>query len=309
MPCGLLPKSRLAYIRFKGLGLAFLLLVFAGSSEADSIRRFADLSHGQVHYWYGSPEDSKTVPFLFLPPGPHSARVQKPLIDAIARIRPVYAPDIMGTGDSEPLRPAGSEAPPLPEFAASMLEFADEIGLARFAVYGSNLSARIALEMSLQQPDRIHTLILNRMIFFEGDELADWAANHVPQVQPDQEGRYVMFLWNRLKDLNTYVPWFRKGDENLRGRGLPSADILHVAFTEQVKMATTMHQAFDAYWAYPLAENLPKLEVRTYVTQRDQGRVPQAQVWSPVPLGGNVIEASKGSLSKRAEQFDSLIGP
>lgn len=268
-------------------------------------RRFADLAEGQVHYWQGGPPASDKMPFLFLHPGPHSARVQVPLLEALAKHRPVYAPDIMGMGDSSA---PPDDATDLSYYADAMLRFADTTGLEQFALYGSNLSARISVEMALQKPDRIHTLMLNRMVFFEGDTLDMWAAGHVPKVTPDQEGAYVMFLWSRLRDLNTYVPWFKKGTENLRGRGLPDADILHLSFVEQVKMAPTMHRAFDAYWAYPLTEKLPQLNVRTFAVGEDIQRIPQANMWSPSPLGGNVISASEEALAARAAQMDELIG-
>lgn len=275
----------------------------AGDSQIR--RRFADLAEGQVHYWQGEPPESDKTPLLFLHPGPHSARVQVPLLEALAKHRPVYAPDIMGMGDSSA---PPDDATNLGYFADAVLRFADVTGLQQFALYGSNLSARISVEMALQQPDRIHTLMLNRMVFFEGDTLDMWAAGHVPKVTPDQEGAYVMFLWSRLRDLNTYVPWFQKGTENLRGRGLPHADILHLSFVEQVKMAPTMHRAFDAYWAYPLAEKLPQLNVRTFAVGEDTRRIPKASQWSPSPLGGNVISASDETLAARAAQMNDLIG-
>lgn len=275
------------------------------SGDTQVRRRFADLTEGQVHYWQGGPPASDKTPLLFLHPGPHSARVQVPLLEALAKHRPVYAPDIMGMGDSSA---PPDDATDLSYFADAVLRYADAVGLERFALYGSNLSARISVEMAFQQPDRIHTLMLNRMVFFEGDTLDMWAAGHVPEVTPDQEGAYVMFLWSRLRDLNTYVPWFKKGAENLRGRGLPDADILHLSFVEQIKMAPTMHRAFDAYWAYPLAEKLPQLTVRTYAVGEDTQRIAKAAEWSPSPLAGNVISATDDALAARAAQMNDLIG-
>ncbi|GEM_PF-2240475 len=275
------------------------------ATQGEVRRRFADIAEGQVHYWQGGPAASRKLPVLFLHPGPHSARVQKPLLDALAGYRPVYAPDIMGMGDSSPPPESG---PDLDYFADAVLRFADAAGLDRFSVYGSNLSARIGVEMALQQPERVHTLILNRMVFFEGDTLAMWAGEHVPNIQPDQEGAYVTFLWSRLRDLNTYVPWFKKGAENLRGKGLPSADVLHLSFVEQVKMAPTMHLAFNAYWSYPLAEKLARLSVRTVALENDAIRIPNAETWTPTPLGGNVISATPDALVIRAKQIDALIG-
>lgn len=278
------------------------------ATDGEVKRRFADIAEGQVHYWQGGPAGSAKVPLLFLHPGPHTARTQKPLLDALAALRPVYAPDVMGMGDSSPAPESAGEAPDLSYFADAMLRFADATGLEEFAFFGSNLSARIGVEMALQDPDRFHTLILNRLVYHQGETLQMWAEGHVPKVTPDQAGLYVVFLWNRLRDLNTYVPWFKKDAENLRGRGLPSADILHTAFVEQVKMAPTMHKAFDAYWAYPLADKMPQLQVRTVALEDDAKRVPGAETWSLAPLGGNVIEAAPERLRARAAQIDAVIG-
>ena len=61
-------------------------------------RRFADIAEGQVHYWQGSPAGSNKVPLLFLHPGPHSARVQTPLLDAHCRAPPGLRPGHHGHG-------------------------------------------------------------------------------------------------------------------------------------------------------------------------------------------------------------------
>jgi uncharacterized protein (TIGR02246 family) len=267
-------------------------------------RRFADLPEGQVHYWQGGPTDTARTPLLFLHPGPHSARVQVRLLDVLAESRPVYAPDIMGMGDSAP--PPEGAVPELDYFADALHRFALAVGLEQFDVYGSNLSARIGVEMALQRPARVRRLILNRIAFMEGDELARWASHHVPEVTPDQSGAYVTFLWSRLRDLNTYVPWFEKGADNLRGRGLPPAEILHVAFVEQLKMAPTMHLAFDAYWRYPIRDRLPLLTVPTLARDDVVQLVPGAREWTPV-IRGNVIEADADNLRAFAAQITGYL--
>jgi pimeloyl-ACP methyl ester carboxylesterase len=259
-----------------------------------------------VHYWHASPSNTSRTPLIFLHPGPHSTRVQVRLLNVLAETRPVYAPDIMGMGDSAP-PPAFQEQPPeLDYFADAVHRFADALSLGRFDVYGSNLSARIGVEMALQRPDRIRRLILNRIAFIEGDELEMWATNHVPVVTPDQSGAYVTFLWSRLRDLNTYVPWFRKGADNLRGKGLPPADILHQAFTEQVKMAPTMHLAFDAYWRYPIKDKLPRVQVPTLARDDVVALLPGARVWTPV-IRGNVVEAAEDNLRAFAAQIGAYL--
>ena len=73
-------------------------------------------------------------------------------------------------------------------------------------------------------------------------------------------------------------------------------------------MAPTMHLAFDAYWAYPLADKLPHLKMRTVAVGDDAERIPGAEAWAPSPLGGNVIEAAPERLEARAAQIDQIVG-
>jgi pimeloyl-ACP methyl ester carboxylesterase len=268
-------------------------------------RRFADLAEGQVHYWHAAPPKgspgARKVPLIFLHPGPHTARVQTPLLDILAEERPVYAPDLMGMGDSSPPAFPGGKPPELAYYADAVVRFADTLGLKTFDVMGSSLGGYVAIEIAASRPERVKHLLLNRLNIQTGELLEQFKKYHVPKVVPDQSGMYVTFLWSRLRDLYTYVPWFKHEAANLRGRGMAPAEIMHIAFTEQVKMATTSYLAFDAYWRYPLEERLAGVKVRT--TARDDGVniLRAATLWNP-KLAGDVIEASEPELRQFAAE-------
>jgi len=263
-------------------------------------RRFADLVEGQTHYWQGGPAKSKKRPLLFMHPGPQTARVQVPLLDILAEDRRVYAPDLMGMGDSSPPVPPGGGDPDMTYYADAALRFADSVGLTEFDLMGSSLGGYAAVEMAHLQPKRVKHLIINRLNVMSGELLDAFTKYHGPKVAPDQQGLYVMFLWSRLKDLYTYVPWFQHDAKNLRGRGLPPPEIMHITMVEQMKMATTQYLAFNAYWRYPIAERFAALKVPVMAGSDGVAILPSAKAWEP-KITGDVIEAPESQLRVTAD--------
>lgn len=264
-------------------------------------RAFADIAEGQVHYWHGQPDGAKSqMPLVFLHPGPGTARHQVPLLNVFARSVPVLAPDLMGMGDSAPV-PANIIAPDLSYFADAVWRFLDSIGISQCILMGSSLGGRTAVEMALQQPARVRGLILNRIMMIGGEDLTEMKVKHGPQVLPDQSGAYIWFVWNRMRSLITYFPWFKQDAAHMRKVDLPSPELMHVSFIEHIKMCATSHLAFTAYWNYPIAEKLKGLSVDVLCRTETVDFIPGAKAWSPAFEGD--------PLSAKPEQLEALAQP
>jgi len=249
-------------------------------------RAFADLEEGQVHYWHAPRDQTSEPPLLVLHPGPGTARIQVPLLDCLAEHRAVIAPDIMGMGDSAPPPDSAGDPPPLSYYSDAVIRFLDTLDIAQCDVYGSSLGGRIAIDLAVTHPDRVRRLILGQVRIMKGTARTDMAAQHAPKVTPDQGGVYVQFLWSRLHDLYTYFPWFKRKAENMRRKDLPSADLMHVAFVEQVKMATTAYKAFAAYYAYDIEHKLAEIKAKTLVRGDEAVElIPDATPWDPAMTG------------------------
>jgi pimeloyl-ACP methyl ester carboxylesterase len=251
-------------------------------------RAFADIAEGQVHYWHGAPSHIRLSdpPLVYLHPGPGTARHQVPLLNLFADHIRVIAPDLMGMGDSAP---AKTDAPNLDYFADAVFRCLDSLGVDACHLMGSSLGGRVAVEMALQRPDRVRKLVLNRIMMIAGEDLNEMKAKHAPQVLPDQNGAYIWFVWNRLRNLITYFPWFKTDAAHMRKVDLPSAENLHVSFVEHIKMCATSHKAFTAYWNYPIAEKLRLIKVPTLCRAETAAFVSGATAWTPAfegdPLG------------------------
>lgn len=264
-------------------------------------RAFADIEEGQVHYWRGGP--CGAPPLVFLHPGPGTARHQVPLLNVLSASLDVIAPDLMGMGDSAPAAP---ESPGLDYFADAVWRCVDGLGVSDCFLMGSSLGGRVGVEMALQQPARVRGLILNRIMMIGGEDLAEMKAKHAPEVRPDQTGEYISFVWNRLRDLVFYFPWFKQDAAHKRDVKLPSAELLHISFVEHIKMCATSHKAFTAYWNYPIAEKLRALNVPVLCRSETAPFVTGAKIWAPA-FAGDPLGATPEQLAASAQPVIDYI--
>lgn len=268
-------------------------------------RAFADIAEGQVHYWHGQPDhfNPRIAPLVYLHPGPGTARHQVPLLNAFTSSLHVIAPDLMGMGDSAP---APATAPGLDYFADAVWRFLDSIGVSHCYLMGSSLGGRTAVEMALQQPSRVRGMILNRIMMIGGGDLAEMKEKHAPEVRPDQSGAYISFVWNRMRSLMTYFPWFKQDVAHMRKAELPLAELMHVSFVEHIKMCATSHKAFTAYWNYPTAEKLKALKVSVVCRSETVEFIPGAKPWSP-NFEGEPLTANQEHLKAFAQPVIDMI--
>ncbi|MCB2108181.1 MAG: alpha/beta fold hydrolase [Rhodobacteraceae bacterium] len=273
-------------------------------------RAFGDIAEGQVHYWHGGCSHGgeaagAATPLLYLHPGPGTARHQVPLADAFAKTRRVIVPDIPGMGDSVP-PPEHLGQPDLDWFADALVRFADNLGLKTFDLFGSSLGGRMCVAIALKHPDRVKHLVLNRVRVMEGENLAAMKKQHGPEVQPDQDGTYVWFVWNRMRNLYTYFPWFKYKAANMRKADLPPAELMHMSFVEHIKMCATSHKAFTAYYDYPITEKMGQLKVKTMCRPDTVAMIPGAVAWTPV-YDGDLMQGTPEQLAGLAAQISAFL--
>ena len=245
-------------------------------------RGFVDIDEGQAHYYSAGPvSHPDKLPILLLHPGPGSARMQAPLVQRLAAHRKVYAPDVLGMGDSSPPAPAGKHGPEIPYYAEASFRIADGLGLETFDMFASAMGARIAVEMAITRPDRIRRMVINKFDVFPEEWNVEFHERHGPRIDPDPYGQYVMLLWQRMVRLYTYRPWWRDEPANYRGLELPTAEQLHVGFVDQVKSATTMYMPLKAVFRHDIVSRLPLVTVPVKGREEGAKYIPGAETWTP----------------------------
>ncbi len=118
-------------------------------------RAYAWSGDGQIHYRRSGPDGARS-PLLMLHAAKGRAADFEALMSEMGRERSVIAPDLPGTGMSDPLNGRNDVA----ARASAMLDLVADLGLAMVDVLGVEDGGAVALEMAHQQPDVVRKIVL-----------------------------------------------------------------------------------------------------------------------------------------------------
>src|ERR1700716_2932184 len=111
------------------------------------MRGYAQTRIGQVHYRHEGGNGPAVVCFH---EAPMSSAIYAPALPVLARSFRAYAFDTPGHGFSDPF----PRQPSIEEYASTLLESIDYIGVDQFIVVGCHTGAAIGLEIARQAGDR-----------------------------------------------------------------------------------------------------------------------------------------------------------
>lgn len=246
-----------------------------------AIRRgFVDVPFGQVHYRTGG----EGRPLLMIHASPGSSRQLVPLMECLASERRVVAPDSAGFGDSSP-HPLPQ--PTIADYARTLGEALDALGLDRADVYGSHTGACIAAELAINAPERVDRLILDGVGLFKGEFQRSLLANYAPSFSPDADGSYLVRAFQFCRDQALFWPWFERTREARREGGILPPDRLHAWVVEVLKAAETYPLGYRAAFFWPVEERLPWIRRPTLlIAAQDDPLAADTQALAPlVPQG------------------------
>jgi len=231
--------------------------------HADIERRFVDIAAGQVHLRISrTTPQNDTLPLLLLHASPASSVMSVPLVAQLGQGRRCYAPDTLGFGDScAPVQ----EQPTAADYAASMLEVLDALGLEQTDLYGSHTGAHIAAELAILAPTRIRRVVLDGIALFEPEDKAQALANYAPAVEADIIGSQLNWAWHFVRDQAVYFPYFRRDKAHLRNMDMASAELLHITATDVMKALWTYHLGYRSAFGHNDRDRLPLMTQRTLV--------------------------------------------
>lgn len=222
-------------------------------------RSFVDIDEGQVHYRYKGSFEKE--PLIMLHPGPTSSHSIVPLIDIVGKKRFVIAPDILGMGDS--VGPNISN-PDMSYFADAIFRTLDALNVDNFDLWGCMTGAHCAIEMSLQNKDRVKNLYIEFLQFYDEETQSLLEKGHAPEIEFDHHGSQFNLLWHLARDQHLFFPWFVRDKKHSRPNGLPSPKQLHEKTVELLKAAETYHYALNAALRYPTIEKLSNLSIPVF---------------------------------------------
>ena len=215
-------------------------------------RNFVRIAEGQIHY-RSIGADTTAPPLIMLHAAPYSARTLEPLMREIAKSRRVIAPDLPGTGDSEPLAQA---APTIADYADALARTLEALEIETADIYGAHTGGTVGTELAIAQPKRVRRLIIDGIGLYTPEFQAEIVANYAPEVEPDQMGRQIHWAWHFVRDHNFFFPWYMHDAKHRSTGEMASADALHANVVDLLKGIRTYHHAFRATFAHPKRERL-----------------------------------------------------
>ncbi len=274
-----------------------------GAVSSGVLRGFLNVPEGQIHYRYRKPEQSRRRPLLMLHGFPSSAWILEPYVVALGAERDVYAFDLMGMGDSTGLP---HPQPTIADLALAVAHGLDALQISRCDVYGTLTGARVATELALLQPGRVHRLILDEPGVQPPEEIAEFLERYMPSLAIDQDGSQFQRMFTFCRDAYVWFPWYRRQVDTQRNWiDLPSARVLHLKTMEILKSMEHITGVFEASEQYPVAEKLSQLQVLTLVTGDGHPFIAGAQLLELPRI--EAVSASAEQVSRRVARFRGFL--
>jgi len=235
---------------------------------------YADTPLGQVHYR----EAGTGPPVILLHESPISGRIYDAALPAVGRRVRAIAPDTPGYGASDP--------PPEPLTIAGYAErlalFMDALGLERVALVGNHTGGSIAVQIAVDLPERVHSLVILGCPLYDKEEAQDKLQTYLEPFTLSPDGAHLEWLWSRYQRI-----W---------GADSP-VELLHLAATEFLRIASRYDWAYQAAFKFEMAQLLPRIACPTLflVTEGDLLRNRNEQAVALTPHAeGRIIDLPHG---------------
>jgi len=155
-------------------------------------RQYVDSRFGQSHLYRAGPvRDSGKRPLVCFHMSPHSGLYFEDLLAEMGRDRLAVAIDTPGFGNSD----APPERPTIADFAASMGDVVEALGIATADILGDHTGSKVAIEFARRRPARVERMILLSLGVWTDEESAHGVAEAPRELHED--GRTPVMWWTR----------------------------------------------------------------------------------------------------------------
>jgi pimeloyl-ACP methyl ester carboxylesterase len=274
-------------------------------------RDYADTPQGQIHYMTAGEGDH-----LLLLHQTGSSRQYWKLMPLLAERYRTFAPDNLGSGNSDPLPPNVQ----ISDLARSMVHFMDFLGIERAHIFGFHTGNKIATEMAVAWPSRVDRLILcgqTHSIMAEHEALnaalKPLVGPSIRKFEPEPDGSHLVKQWAADFGIVASMWW---DTNNLVGEKLTPELFQRrkERIIEQLQIRD-VGEVYRAIFAFDLGARMRQIKARTLIievaTPQEEhlGRqgeklvklVPSSRLATVEHVGGGIVVEAK------AEELARLI--
>lgn len=202
-------------------------------------RSYVDAGGVQLALRSAGPQSGR--PLVVVPPAPGSASMLAGEIEQLAKKRPVFAFDVPGCGDSDPLRELTVST-----MAQTLRAAIDATVMKDADIYALHGGCAVALELGctgrvvLEAPARMHRK--------DGNYVAEYA----PPIEPRWDGSHLISLWHATRNRRLFRPWF---DQRLSARYTDAlsldVEVINREVLAYVESWRSYHHVWRAVLAHP----------------------------------------------------------
>jgi pimeloyl-ACP methyl ester carboxylesterase len=187
---------------------------------------------------------------VLLHESPLSSMAYSATLPHLGRVARAIAFDTPGYGMSD----GPQDVAEIPDYAATLLEAIDGLGIERFAVAGVHTGASLAVQLAVQAPDRVTHAVLSGVPVWSKEERERYLTSWSPPVAIDPHGEHLRWAWER------YV----------RIWGGPP-ELLHLGASTLLANLSYYHLAYQAAFRYDPLPDLPRMDcpVLLYTASED----------------------------------------
>ena len=226
-------------------------------------RGYADTPQGQIHYTTAGEGE----PLLLLHQTGSSRHFSK-LMPLLAKKYKTFAPDNLGSGNSDPLPPDVQIA----DLARSIIDFMDFLGIKKAHIFGFHTGNKIGTEMAVTWPSRVGRLILcghTHSIMAEHEALnaalKAVVASSLRKFEPEPDGSHLVKQW--AADFGTVTSlWWDPAILNLKNL----APELFQRRKERVMdylQLRNVAEVYKAIFAYDLGARMREIKAETLIIE------------------------------------------
>lgn len=161
-------------------------------------KSYIDTNSGQMHYRY---TEGKGLPLVLFHRTPSSSVMYERMMYELNGLRPIYALDTPGFGNS--FNPEGM--PSISNYRDWLCEAINALSIDNFHIYAHHTGTHFAAEIALLWPERVQSLALNGAAYFSYEERELFFKNFTQVPNPDHSGKY---LHERFTLIKSFFPVF-----------------------------------------------------------------------------------------------------
>ena len=224
-----------------------------GVGTSDPKRAFVSVSGREVHVHHAGVGPVLVLIHAF----PWSASQLDELVSLLGHEYTVLAPDLPGYGSSDPLEIA---APTLQDYADSVAETLDVLGVGSFGIFGTGTGALVALEVAARCGSRVTSVLLDEFPYFNDAEREELIQKFAPEFSPRWDGGHLAHAWYWCRQQFLFRPWYKTDPINRLDSIEPSPDYLNERVVDLMRAGSKYDLGPSASFVHDAKHSLSVLD-------------------------------------------------